>query len=217
MGQLLIKHRSVNLSLNRKHEAPLSHGESICEVSDDTFFRQRGEMLRIDLDFFQYGGWAEWLTGLICGITDLGHPSCDVNEPCDLGVISGLGDDGAAPRVPNENHRTVLHSDDAAGRICVVRQRCKRILNGHDVKAARFKNRDYFCPTRAVRKSAVDENDVFDRLLLRLSRTRPRDSACHSHASCNETSCQNTFNDLLHRILLFSICEFSKASPKPKS
>src|SRR5215510_14104310 len=189
MSQLVIEHRSVNLSLNRKHEAPFSHGESLCEVIDDTFFRKRGEMLRIDPDFFQYGGWAEWLAGLICGVTDLGHPSCDVNKPRDLGVISGLGDDGAAPGVAHENDRAVLHGDDAARRIGIVGQRRKRILNGDDVKTARFKNRDYFCPTRAVRKSAVDENDVFDRLLLRLSRTCPRDSTCHSHASCNETSC----------------------------
>src|SRR5262249_61153457 len=144
MGQLVIEHRSVNLSLNRKHEAPLSHGESLCEVIDDAFFRQRGEMLRIDLDLFHYGGWAEWLAGLICGITDLGHPSCDVNEPCDLGVISGLGDDGAAPRVPNENHRTVLHSDDAAGRIFVVRPKCKRAFYGHNVAAARIKKQGQY-------------------------------------------------------------------------
>src|SRR5215471_5798335 len=189
MRQLVIEHRSVNLSLNRKHEAPLSHGEPLCEVIDDTFFRQRGEMLRIDLDFFQYWGWAEWLAGLICGVTDLGHPSCDVNEPYDLGVISGLGDDRAAPGVPHENDRTVLHGDDPTRRISIVGQRRERILNGDDVKTARLKNRDYFRPTSAVRKCAVDEDDVLDWLLLRLSRTYARDSACHSNASCNETSC----------------------------
>src|SRR5215470_19421725 len=116
MGQLVIEHRSVNLSLNRKHEAPLSHGQSLCEVINDTFFRKRGVMLRIDPDLFQYGGRAEWLTGLICGVTDLGHPSCYVNEPDDLGVISGLSDDSAAPGVPDENDWAVLHGDDSAPR-----------------------------------------------------------------------------------------------------
>src|SRR5262245_31725584 len=156
MGQLLIEHRSVNLSLNRKHEAPLSHGEPLCEVIDDTFFRQRGEMLRIDLDFFQYWGWAEWLAGLICGVTDLGHQSCDVNEPYDLGVISGLGDDGAAPGVPHENDRAVLHGEDSTRRIRVVRQRRERILNRDDVKSAFFKDWNDLGPTGAVREGSVN-------------------------------------------------------------
>src|SRR5262249_36595584 len=138
MGQLVIEHGSVNLSLNRKHEAPLSYGEPLCEVIDDTFFRQRGEMLRIDLDLFHYRGWAKWLAGLICGVTDPRHPSCDENEPYALGVISRLGDDRTTPRVSHENDRTLLHGDDPTRRIRIVNQRRERILDSDHVKSTFF-------------------------------------------------------------------------------
>ena len=72
-------------------------GKPICEVVDDACFSQRRKMLGIDPDLFQHGSWAEWLASLICGVTDIGHPRCDINETDDLGIISGLGDDSTAP------------------------------------------------------------------------------------------------------------------------
>jgi len=75
-------------------------------------------------------------------------------------------------------------------------------LNGDDMEAARFKYGDYFPPARTVSKRAVNEHDVFDWLLLRKSGVGAKERAGQSHASREKNSRQNTFNDLLHRILL---------------
>ena len=147
-------------------------------------------MLRIDLDLFHYGGWAEWLAGLICGVTDLGHPSRDINKPYDLGVISGLGDDGTAPGVPHENDRAILYGDDSTRRVYIVRQRRERILNGDDVKAPLFKDWNDLGPTGAVREGPVDEDNIFHGSLLRLS-------ICGAGERCgrSDASCENSFGD----------------------
>src|SRR5215472_3156461 len=147
-------------------------------------------MLRIDPDFLHYGGWAERLAGLICGIADLGHPSCDVNKPYDLRVVSGLGDDGAAPGVAHENDRAVLHGDDSTRRIRVVRQRRERILNGDDVKSALFKDWDDLGPTGAVCEGPVNENDILHGSLLRSSIR----GAGEGGGGCNG-SCKNNFSN----------------------
>jgi hypothetical protein len=152
--------------LNRKHEAPLRHWESICEVIDDPIFRQRGKMLRIDFDFFQNGGWAERLAGLICGLTDIGHPCCDVNESNDLGVVPGLSDDCTAPGMTYQNYRPVLKGNDPTCSVHVVHEGSERILNCDDVKAPCFQDWNNLSPTRAIGEGPMNQNDVLDRMLL---------------------------------------------------
>src|SRR5262245_9054472 len=120
-------------------------------------------MVLIDFDGFRSRRRAEWSAGLICGGADLRDVGGDVDETNNLRVISGLADDSTAPGVTDQDHRSILKCNQPARGIGIIRQRRERILNGDDMKAARFEDRNDLSPTRSICKSAVNQQDVLHR------------------------------------------------------
>src|SRR5262249_18303667 len=157
---------------------------------ENSLFRHRREVLRINLDGFLSRCRTEWSAGFVRGCADVGGVSGHVYQARYLRVVTNFADDSTAPGVPYENDRTVLHGDDSTCRIGIVRQRRERILNGDSVKAAFFKDWNDLGPTAAVREGSVNENDILDGRLLRLSIC----SAGEGGGGC-DASCENSFGD----------------------
>jgi len=53
----------------------------------------------------------------------VGRACRDIDQAADLRLIAGLGDDGAAPGMPSEQHGTVLHLDHPMSGLHVVCER----------------------------------------------------------------------------------------------
>ena len=85
-----------------------------------------------------------------------------------MGSAAGLGDDGAAVGMADEQDRPVLERDRPLDGSDVVREGRQWILDRDDVQAGLFEDRDHLGPTRAVRPGTVDEDDVSDRRLRRV-------------------------------------------------
>src|SRR5262245_26547571 len=121
-------------------------------------------MLLIDFDGLRSRRGAEWRAGLIGGGADLWNVCGDVDESSNLRIVSGLGDDCTAPGVTDQDHRPILKRDQPASGIGIVFERRERILNGDDMKSARFEDRNDLSPTRSISESAVNQQDVLDGL-----------------------------------------------------
>src|SRR6202008_255204 len=76
------------------------------------------------------------------------------------GIVACLGDHGSAVGVADEDDGSVLGVDDALGRGGVVCERQRRVLGDRDGVAALLQQAVDGLPTRAVDKTAVDEDYV---------------------------------------------------------
>ena len=87
-----------------------------------------------------------------------------------MGSAAGLGDDGAAVGMPDQNHRPVLESDSPLDGCDIIGERRQRILDRDDVEAGLLQDWDDLGPTRSIRPRAVDEDHVSHRGLRRVGR-----------------------------------------------
>jgi hypothetical protein len=61
-------------------------------------------------------------------LTRIRGGGCDIDKTTDLGLITRLGDNRAAPGMPDEQHRPILHFDRLPNSIDVVSQRTQRAI-----------------------------------------------------------------------------------------
>jgi hypothetical protein len=77
-------------------------------------------------------------------------------------MVAGLGDDGPAPGMADQENRALLHVDHAMGGRYVVAQRAEGILDGDCFQPTLGEQGDDLRPAGAVGERAMHENDRLD-------------------------------------------------------
>jgi hypothetical protein len=93
------------------------------------------------------------------GLAGVGREGGDVDERLDVGVVAGLGDDGPAVGVADEDGVLVL-IEHPAGDGDVVGERDRRVLYDGDLVTGLAQDAIDGLPAGAVDEAAVDENDA---------------------------------------------------------
>src|SRR5262245_25242053 len=96
----------------------------------------------------------------------LGNVGSDVNESLHFRIGSSFGDDLAAVTMADQHDRTVLHGNHSTGRLYVIRETGLGLLDDADFEALLNESIKNRLPARTIGKSAVDEDDVVNRISL---------------------------------------------------
>lgn len=89
----------------------------------------------------------------------------NVDKSRDFGIVSGLGDHDAAPRMAHEYGPSRLSGECLLGGLNVVRQRRQRVLDKGNVVTLLGQDIGYRLPASLVDERSMDQHDVVGRSL----------------------------------------------------